>query len=715
MSAYVRVLARSRAETRGARQSHSAYAMEHTSYTFDPRSFFRRAKEDASDDENAPAVNDSDLDDDVKDKDYVQDAERSETDSSDSDIDEFLPLVTSRRVRQIEPTPSPRPLSDAPSPQPSTSRDTGSWLHAPSDLKRRRISSSVSPGASRSPSPSPTVVSATRRRSGRASRRRQGRRSTPSPVVRGTRPTRDPSSETEDAWVWEEDDDFQPNLFPFDESSSGIQHGMFDNESREADFVRFFWDDGIIGDIVSECNRFFGFTNAGRVIPPSSRDTRWTPLTIPEMLCFLCLTAMMGLIRKAETSEYWSLDPLLSTPIFGKVMSVNRFKAIRRFLHFVDNAKALVEQSQGKLQKIRIVYDDLRMKFADVFKPFKNVVIDESLMLWRGNIGFRQYIPSKRHRFGLKLFVMCDCKTGYILDFILYTGADTELSAETSPDLGLSGSIVATMMQPYLDKGHVLYTDNWYTSPSLCRFLQQHSTGFCGTVRKKRKHLPVFPSNMHKGDVVHRSCNDILCVNWHDKRDVNLLTTVHTPQMILSHSLDRTTRQRIEKPECVMDYNINMRLVDKSDAMIASVECARKTMKWYKKFFFHLVDMSLMNAHVLFGLATGKKVPLKDFILEACRQILEEYATEKPAARAPAASSSAYSGSRRLELGNHFPVYIQEELEGGKKRKQRRCVVCATSEVRPRKRKETTYLCELCQVPLCVAPCFKEYHSLEKY
>ncbi len=35
-------------------------------------------------------------------------------------------------------------------------------------------------------------------------------------------------------------------------------------------------------------------------------------------------------------------------------------------------------------------------------------------MLWCGNISFCQHIPSKHHRFGLKLFALCDCKTGFV-------------------------------------------------------------------------------------------------------------------------------------------------------------------------------------------------------------------------------------------------------------------------------------------------------------
>ena len=48
----------------------------------------------------------------------------------------------------------------------------------------------------------------------------------------------------------------------------------------------------------------------------------------------------------------------------------------------------------------------------------------------------------------------------------------------------------STLMTLYVGKGHVLYTDNWYTSPTLASFFLSKQTHLCGTVRKNRKHFP---------------------------------------------------------------------------------------------------------------------------------------------------------------------------------------------------------------------------------
>ena len=48
------------------------------------------------------------------------------------------------------------------------------------------------------------------------------------------------------------------------------------------------------------------------------------------------------------------------------------------------------------------------------------MAIDESLLLWKGRLVFKQYLPLKRDRFGIKLFCLC-VDSGYMYCFYVYT------------------------------------------------------------------------------------------------------------------------------------------------------------------------------------------------------------------------------------------------------------------------------------------------------
>ena len=42
-----------------------------------------------------------------------------------------------------------------------------------------------------------------------------------------------------------------------------------------------------------------------------------------------------------------------------------------------------------------------------------------------GRVGCHLYIPTKHERYGVKLFMLCESNTGYLSNFIIYTGATT--------------------------------------------------------------------------------------------------------------------------------------------------------------------------------------------------------------------------------------------------------------------------------------------------
>lgn len=42
------------------------------------------------------------------------------------------------------------------------------------------------------------------------------------------------------------------------------------------------------------------------------------------------------------------------------------------------------------------------------YYPSKELAIDESLILWKGRLSFRQYLKGKAHQYGIKLYVLAD-------------------------------------------------------------------------------------------------------------------------------------------------------------------------------------------------------------------------------------------------------------------------------------------------------------------
>lgn len=344
----------------------------------------------------------------------------------------------------------------------------------------------------------------------------------------------------------------------------------------------------------------------------------------------------------------------------------------------------------------------IKSQFQSQFYPFENLVIDESMILFKGRLSFKQYIKTKKHRFGIKLYVLCDCETGFVLDFLVYIGKNTDVTL--IENLGSSGSVVVKLLEPHLNKGHTFYSDNYYTSPLLSTYLYNHKTNSCGTVRQNRKHMPEFKKKLKRGEIDWKSSANLLALKWKDRRDVVMLTTFHENEVITLEKIDRVTQELQKKPLCVIDYNGQMGAIDRSDMMISSVDCTRKTVKWYKKLFFHTLDLCILNAHALYCTQNAKRVPFPKFRLEVIRQIMERYPVENSRTSRPDV------GIARL-IGRHYPEEIPRK-QG--KLQRRRCIVCAQTKNTEKKRKETRFICKDCDVGLCI-PCFRIYHEEKNF
>ena len=57
-------------------------------------------------------------------------------------------------------------------------------------------------------------------------------------------------------------------------------------------------------------------------------------------------------------------------------------------------------------------------------------------------------------------------------------------------DMPSTERIPAVLMNPFLNKGHILFTDNYYTSPTLGLYFLQNGTHLVGTVRNNRRFSP---------------------------------------------------------------------------------------------------------------------------------------------------------------------------------------------------------------------------------
>jgi len=95
------------------------------------------------------------------------------------------------------------------------------------------------------------------------------------------------------------------------------------------------------------------------------------------------------------------------------------------FLHFADSLKRREQDTKyQKLWKLRKVFNSFNKAYADFCNSFSHVVTGKVIVIFDGKVIFRQYSPSKRKHFGIKICIRCDI-SGCTYDIRMYLGKDT--------------------------------------------------------------------------------------------------------------------------------------------------------------------------------------------------------------------------------------------------------------------------------------------------
>ncbi|XP_051808612.1 piggyBac transposable element-derived protein 4-like [Acanthochromis polyacanthus] len=440
----------------------------------------------------------------------------------------------------------------------------------------------------------------------------------------------------------------------------------------------------------------------------------WKAIDLKDMFCFISVLIYMGVVKCSSYTDYWWGGHLYSLPFPKRVMTGQKFLKMTWALHLSSAAADAENEGRrgtaafDRLGKIKPLYDDMREACKRNYHPRQEISIDERTVVSKARIGLKQYMKSKPVRWGYKLFVLGDSTAGYTWDFFVYEGKSTGNTGK-----GLSYESVMELLKPQLlGTGYKLFMDNFYSSTTLFQDLLKMKVWACGTIWKNQIGFPrttenSLDSKSPRGSVRWIRKDSLLYVQWRDTRDASFCSTFHP-----AHT-GETVRRRVRSADgqremkdipvlpVVKDYNQHMGGVDLSDALIGFYKVLHKTRMWYKTFFYHCLDIAVMNAFLLhkeLAMAKGQ-VPMNQ---KAFRETLAEdlarmgsAPTDMPVQGPAPAPAPAPAPPTR-----HRMMYIS----GDSTASQLKCRICHS---------KTLVKCVTCDVLLCFLPgrdCYNEWH-----
>lgn len=185
--------------------------------------------------------------------------------------------------------------------------------------------------------------------------------------------------------------------------SKGLK--VYPQGSNPIDNFNLLFDDRLFELLVSEINKYAVHVFLSRSGGTSARINSWKDTSIPELKIFIGLLLHTGTIRMNRLQDYWKKSELFNLYFFPKYMSRNRFMLLLRTLHFSDNNS---QDNDNRLNKIEPFTTYFNNKMSEIYEPSENLALDESMVLFRGRLVFRQFIKNKRHKYGIKLYMLAE-------------------------------------------------------------------------------------------------------------------------------------------------------------------------------------------------------------------------------------------------------------------------------------------------------------------
>lgn len=480
-------------------------------------------------------------------------------------------------------------------------------------------------------------------------------------------------------------------------------------------------------------------------------------INVDDIYKYIGIHLYMSIYRYPNLESYWgkhAFEPIRTTMIF------KRFELIKRYLSFRNEEDRIKKGQPGydPLFRMRNISNQLNERFDSVPKTAR-LCVDEQMCSTKMKHHLRQYMPNKPHKWGMKLFVLCD-SFGYAYRFEIYNGAGDNKKLPGCPDLGSSANVVIRLSQTVPDfKNYIIYFDNFYTSIPLLVYLRARGIYSLGTIRVNRVATCKLPSDTavkkeargYSIEFVGQAYGiDIATVLWKDNKSVRLASSYvgikpfehvnpnHQPSKASRYDRKKKQHVEIDCPEIIKEYNRHMGGVDLMDGLMGRYHVRAKTRDAASRLFYHLIDMSATNAYLLYRRIHAEKmndskstsdVNLKLLDLAKFREEIAagliKYSSKRVIGRPstlvdrPSTSNSRPStpvlgqvvpvGHRaihpvadvRYDGFDHFPVWLPKA--GGKQ-------LCKNGKCKS----QTQCVCKVCNVHLCCSTsrnCFLDYHS----
>ena len=195
----------------------------------------------------------------------------------------------------------------------------------------------------------------------------------------------------------------------------------------------------------------------------------WQLTNSDKMWMYISICLLTGVVKKAEYSMYWTRQSF----------NVQRLLRTDHFTSLIQPMKV-----RDRCEQITSLHWSIQRKCHRPLRKFCS--------LCKGRSSFRIYIPSKRERYRVQVFMLYESDTEHLLNFIIYAGV-TIICSNPPNNLPMSfhyyGNpsqiVISLTTNCIINKGYCVTVRKYCTCPEVAEALLFCRTGCYGTLRKK--------------------------------------------------------------------------------------------------------------------------------------------------------------------------------------------------------------------------------------
>lgn len=352
-------------------------------------------------------------------------------------------------------------------------------------------------------------------------------------------------------------------------------------------------------------------------------------LNYDELNALIGILILTSALKDNHLSTKVMFDVTFSGGRYRATFSERRFSFLLDCLRFDEKDTREERKKTDKLAAIRQIWEILIENCKKYYKPSSYTTIDEQLIGFRGRCPFRMYIPSKPNKYGMKVIMICDNSTKYMMNAVPYLGSGSVPRGMITADY-----FVNKLTETIKNSNRNVTMDNWFSNVPLAeKMLKEDKLTMIGTIKKNKREFPpeftdVKYQKRKNASSLFLFHDDVTAVSYKAKKKlVTLISTMHSNSEI---------NQSTGKPEIIMTYNSTKGGVDSFDQMCNHMNCGRKTKRWPMAFFYNMINIAGINAYVIYlhnfyRDRTGNEIPLPrlNFMLKLHQQLCEKWQLER--------------------------------------------------------------------------------------